>query len=134
MNRKAKVLLPLLVLAAAVLLSTALVKLRPPVERSEVIVPPPLVRVVTVKPRDIQLTVRAQGTVVPGVESTVVAQVAGRVEWVSPQFAEGGLFRRGDLLLRLEDVDQRLAVSQAEGRRPGPLPVRRRCLPDRWCP
>ncbi len=43
-----------------------------------------------------------------------MAQVAGRVEWVSPQFADGGLFRRGATLLRLEDADQKLAVSRAE--------------------
>lgn len=114
MKKYAKVLLPLIVLLSGAAIAAALVNLRPAVERREVVIPPPLVRVMTVAPHDVELVVRAQGTVTPGIESTLVAQVAGRVEWVSPQFADGGLFRHGVALLRLEDSDQKLAVSRAE--------------------
>lgn len=114
MNRTTKILVPIVVLLFGAAIAAALVKLRPAVERTEVVVPPPLVRVVTVEPRDLELTVRAQGTVMPGVESVLAAQVPGRVEWVAEQFADGGLFRRGQQLVRLEDRDQRLALSRAE--------------------
>ena len=114
MKKYAKILLPVVVLLSGAAIAAALVNLRPAVERREVVIPPPLVRVVTVAPSDVELTVEAQGTVSPGVESVLVAQVPGRIEWVSEQFADGGLFRRGATLLRLEDSDQKLAVSRAE--------------------
>jgi RND family efflux transporter MFP subunit len=74
----------------------------------------PLVRVLEVQPADLQLTVASQGSVQPRVESVLAAEVSGRIVEVSPAFVAGGRFDRGDLLLRLEDLDFRQAVVQAE--------------------
>ena len=60
-----------------------------------------------------QITIRGHGTAKPFREISVSPQVAGRVEWVSPNFATGGRFKKGDALLRIEQTDYLLAVDQA---------------------
>lgn len=114
MSRKTKILLPLLIVAAAVVLAVILVKAAPSPPTHEPEALPPLVRVIEAEPRTVRFDVESQGTVRPRTEATLNAQVSGRIEWVSPSFAEGGLFRRGETLVRIDARDYRLAVSQAE--------------------
>lgn len=70
--------------------------------------PPRRVPLVVTAPADVRsghLTIRGHGTVRPKSQIVLSPQVAGRVEWVSPAFASGGRFRKGDPLLRIEDAD-----------------------------
>lgn len=114
MNRRAKLYLPILVLVAGVAVAALIIKARPEVERQAAEVPAPLVRVVEVRRGELTLDVAAQGTVEPRTEATLVAQVGGKIERVSPRFAEGAFFRRGETLLWIEQADYRLAVARAE--------------------
>lgn len=114
MTKTIKILLPIGALLLGLAIAVAVVKARPTVDRQQTAALPPLVRVIEARPTDLQLIVRSQGTVRPVVESTMVAQVAGRVEWVSPSFAEGGFFHRGDRLVQIDRRDYELAVSQAD--------------------
>jgi RND family efflux transporter MFP subunit len=70
--------------------------------------------VTTIHPHQVQLTVTTQGTVTPRTESTLVAEVAGQIKTVSPAFANGGFFEKGDLLLTIDPRDYEVAVSQAQ--------------------
>ena len=108
-----RILLPLAVLAAGAVIAFLLVRLRPEVERREAPIQPPLVRVVTARPTDHRLDVGSQGTVAPRTESSLVAQVAGRIVEVAPSFAAGGFFRRGETLVRIDPRDYRLALADA---------------------
>jgi len=114
MTKTVKFILPIVVLLAGIGLALGLVKARPSVDRQATAALPPLIRVIEVQPRDMTLTVRSQGTVRPLVESTMVAQVAGRIDWVAASFAEGGFFAKGDKLVQIDSRDYQLAVSQAE--------------------
>lgn len=114
MAKTLKILLPTLVLLLGVGVALVVINSRPAVDRQETTALPPLVRVMRVEPRDLELVVRSQGTVAPLIESTIVAEIAGRVDWTSPAFAEGGFFDRGDPLVRIDRRDYELAVSQAE--------------------
>lgn len=114
MKKRAKLLLPILVLLVGAAIAVAIVKAKPKVERQSTEAAAPLVRVVEVRLRDLPLNVQAQGTVEPRNEATLVAQVGGRIERVARQFAEGAFFGRGQTLLWIEDADYRLAVAQAE--------------------
>jgi RND family efflux transporter MFP subunit len=70
--------------------------------------PPRRVPLVVTAPADVRsghLTIRGNGTVRPKSEIILSPQVSGRVEWISPAFASGGRFEKGDLLLRIEDAD-----------------------------
>lgn len=114
MKKRAKLLLPILVLVAGVAVAAAIFKARPKVERQPATAPAPLVRVVEVRLQEVHLNVFAQGTVAPRTEATLAAQVGGRIERVAREFAEGGFFRRGQTLIWIEDADYRLAVARAE--------------------
>ncbi len=75
--------------------------------------PGALVEIMTASLQDHTATLYATGTVQPGEEISLIPQVTGKVEWVSPQFAAGGFFREGEPMLRIEAADYRLAVEQA---------------------
>ncbi|MGA1198205.1 MAG: efflux transporter periplasmic adaptor subunit, partial [Candidatus Latescibacterota bacterium] len=109
-----KILLPILILVLGILGATGLIASRDTVETRPPEVPPPLVRVSTVTPNQIQLKVLTQGTVTPRTESTLIAQVAGQIKAVSPAFASGGFFEKGDLLLSIDPRDYEVAVAQAK--------------------
>ncbi len=113
MNRKAKILLPLLVLLFGAAVAAAVILARPKVERVETAVPPPLVRVVEAQRRDLPLVVRSHGNVAPQTQSVLVSELAGRLVSVAPSFAAGGFFRRGDALATIDPRDYELAVAQA---------------------
>lgn len=112
--RRARILLPLLVLAIGMAIAAALLVFRPRVERTPEPPPTPLVRVIEARRSDVRIDVHTQGTVAPHTRTTLTAQVAGRLEWVSPSFAEGAFFDAGQTLARIEAEDFRLAVTQAE--------------------
>jgi RND family efflux transporter MFP subunit len=75
---------------------------------------PPTVNVVVVNPRLRAIPVETQGTVRPLREINLVTQVAGRVELVSAEFAEGAFFLADKELLRLEGTDYQFAISRAQ--------------------
>lgn len=113
-GRGARILLPLAVLVGAMAIAAVMVAARPQVETPPPEVSEPLVRVLEIAPRDLSLTVRAHGTVVPRTESALIPEVAGRVLWISPAFAAGGFFRAGEPLVRLDPTDYDLRVERAE--------------------
>ena len=75
---------------------------------------PPVVDVVVAAPAVRSLPVETQGTVRPRREIKLVSQVAGRVESVSPRFAEGGFFGAGEQLVKVEDIDYQFVIARAE--------------------
>lgn len=69
-----------------------------------------------VEQADVDLLVSTSGEVRASTVVDVVAQVAGRVVSVSPEFVEGGMVEPGIPLITIEDTDYRLALSQARVR------------------
>jgi RND family efflux transporter MFP subunit len=110
-----KIVLPLALVVVAALLATGMVALKPDVETRVAAPMPPLVRVAEVTLADVPLTVRSQGTVRPRTESQLVPEVSGRVIWVSPSFAEGAFFEKGQVLFKVDPHDSRQAVVRARG-------------------
>lgn len=109
-----KFVVPGAILLACVFGAVTLLATSPQLEPS---VPEPVattVRVIEVQPRSVQLAVHSQGTVAPNTESELIPEVSGRVSWISPSLVNGGVFERGDVLLRLEDQDYRSTLQRAE--------------------
>lgn len=63
---------------------------------------------------DLHLTVTSQGEVRPRREIAISPQISGRISYVSPAFIDGGFVRRGEVLIRIDDADYRLARVRAE--------------------
>lgn len=79
-------------------------------------VPTPVVQIVRVMPASKPIVIKGQGTVRPLKETQLVPQVSGKVVFTSEVLVDGGLFKAGDELLRIDPVDYELAVTLAEAR------------------
>ena len=113
MNRKLKVVLPLVVVVVGAIVAAAMIRSKQDPEIRETEVPVPAVRVKRIELRDVELVVPSQGTVNPRTESVLVPEVSGRVTWVAPSFASGGFFEKDEVLLEIDAHDYRQAVVQA---------------------
>ena len=108
-----KALLPALVLVGSLAASAALVVARPSPEPQAQLERLPVVSVVSVAPRAERMLVRAQGSVEPHTENELVAEVGGRLAWVSPAFESGSFFAAHELLARIEAADYEIALERA---------------------
>jgi RND family efflux transporter MFP subunit len=104
---------PLLVIVAGVFLSMLLNATRPQPEEKADAPNAPAVQFAVAHARPTIIAIDVQGEARPRVEATLAAQVAGRIVWASPAFADGGAFREGDVLARIDDADYQLAVVRA---------------------
>lgn len=109
-----KTTLPLAVIALACLGALGLVAVRPTVSPEPSSRRPPVVETLEAKPRDVRIRVWAHGSVEPRTESDVVAEVSGRIEWVSPSLVAGGFVHEGEPLLRIEAGDFEVGVARAQ--------------------
>ncbi len=75
---------------------------------------PLMVDVAEVVKQDVPVSVSSQGTVMPRTQTTLIAEVAGRVVKVSPKFEAGGFFEAGEMLLQIDDRDYRAELKRAE--------------------
>jgi RND family efflux transporter MFP subunit len=99
--------------AAGFLILTAT---KPELKRSKPPTPKPPVRVMTIKTGPQAVIIRGEGTVRPLREIQLVPEVSGRIIYVSPSLVDGGEFKKGDVLLRIDPVDYQLAVTLAKAR------------------
>ncbi len=73
-----------------------------------------LVDVIEAERRAVSFTIRSQGSVRPRTETTLVAEVSGKVSSVSPMFVAGGFFQAGEVLLEIDPSDYQTALKRAE--------------------
>jgi RND family efflux transporter MFP subunit len=74
---------------------------------------PPTVTVTTAKMETLRMDVSSQGVVVPKIELALVAEVSGKVVKAHPDFAAGGYFKKGEMLLTIDTRDFEFAVIRA---------------------
>jgi len=63
---------------------------------------------------DVQLRVKTQGEARPQTEIDLVPEIGGKIVYVSPNFIEGGIIKKGEVLLRIEDADYKVSVIRAQ--------------------
>lgn len=109
--RKAlKVVLPLLVVALGIGVFRGLVESKPEAQRAERAVEGALVEAITVEPRQHEVNLIAQGTVIPARRVIVQPEAAGRITWLNPALVPGGRLRKGEKLARIDAREYELAV------------------------
>ncbi|MBU1921341.1 efflux RND transporter periplasmic adaptor subunit [bacterium] len=113
-HKKLRKLLPLFIIVGAVLLMVIMISTRKQPATVEPVNGGALVETMIAKAVNAPAIVNAQGTVRPHREIALALQVSGKIDWISPEFVSGGSFRKGDLMLRIEEIDYQLAVDQAE--------------------
>jgi RND family efflux transporter MFP subunit len=111
MNKK--IVYPLAVLAIGLAVATLLATTKP----ERVITPstpaPTTVRVSKVSAASEYLTISSQGTVQPRSQGELIPEVSGRVVWLSQSLVDGGSFKAGEVLLRIDDADYRTTLQRA---------------------
>ncbi len=111
--KRLQIVLPVAIVLAGAAGAALLVLTRPEVETAPPERAPPLVHVVEVAPRSVQLRVRTHGTVAPRTESELVPEVSGPIVWCSPSFVSGGFFEAEEPLIRIDPRDYRVALELA---------------------
>ncbi len=107
--------LPLLILIAGLLGARALIASRSPVPRVDREAAPTLVEVLTVHAQDEQAVLQAYGTVRAHRELTLFPRAEGYVIAQHDDLIDGGLVRAGEVLLKIDPQDYRLAVDAERG-------------------
>lgn len=74
----------------------------------------PVVETVPMKAGTHVHSVECLGTVTAAESAALQPEVNGRIAAVNPGLVEGGLVKKGDVLIEIEDTDYRLALAQAE--------------------
>ncbi len=107
-------LLPLIVIVAAFLIAAIMSDFKP--NSLELESPDREVAVTTelINQSNVELQVSSQGTVEPRTSTTLVSEVSGAVLEVASQFEVGGTFKKGDILIRLDAADYKVAKQRAE--------------------
>ncbi|WP_320006113.1 efflux RND transporter periplasmic adaptor subunit [Maridesulfovibrio sp.] len=109
-----KGVLPLLIVAVAVIGAKTLIATRPVAKKKAPVVSAPLVNVNVLAFDNYQVWTPVMGTVEAAREISLEPQVIGRVISVSDSFIPGGYFEKGEEVLRIDPVDYELAVQQQQ--------------------
>ena len=91
-----------------------LTKMKPPPESKEIAVATPLVEVLPLENITASFAIASQGTVRPRTETVLSAEVSGSIVSISPKFIAGGIFAKGEELLRIDQTNYAAAVEQAK--------------------
>lgn len=113
MPKLARIGLPILVLAISAAVGVILIQTAPTAERRPPEASLPVVEVIQVAPQPYAVTLESQGTVAPRTQTSVVAEVSGRVVSMADELRSGGFFEPGELMLRIDPRDYENAVTIA---------------------
>ncbi|NOR19634.1 MAG: efflux RND transporter periplasmic adaptor subunit [Xanthomonadales bacterium] len=116
MGKIFKFMLPLILIGTSIVIVIALVvyKNSQQPERKPEISQAVLVETIVAEVTSLNLTVNSQGTVRPRTETTLVAEVSGKIVSVSADFVAGGFFREGEVLLQIDPSDYKAGLKRAE--------------------
>lgn len=100
-----KKIIPLLILAITALIVALLMLLKPKPNEVAPERPRAHVEILRVKPENVRLEVRSQGTILPRIESSLAVEVSGRIIEMSENFRAGARFSSGDILFKIDPAD-----------------------------
>lgn len=114
MPKFVKILAPFAILLVAVTVSVLIARSGQDPVREEPLQAALLVDVVKPRIKQGAFTIRAQGTVMPRIETSLVSEVSGKVVWMSESFVAGGVFAGDQVLARIDPSDYETALLAAE--------------------
>jgi RND family efflux transporter MFP subunit len=116
MGKFFKFVLPLILIVGSVLVVVALVAFKESqtAERKPETEKAILVDTIDAKVVSLNFAINSQGSVRPRTETTLVAEVSGKIVSVAPDFVAGGFFHKGDALLQIDPSDYKTGLKRAE--------------------
>jgi len=109
-----QIVVALLILVSAISIGFYFIHTRPKIIPQK---PPkliPLVKIKEVHYAPYRVVIELDGRVRADKKISIVPQVAGKIVYVSPHLREGGHFKKGELLFKIEDRDYVPAIRSAE--------------------
>lgn len=89
---------------------------KPQLKKTKPPAPIPMVSAVPVQIDDVAVPIIGEGTVRPLREIQLMPQVSGSITYISPALVNGGDFKKGEVMARIDPVDYQLAVTLARAR------------------
>ena len=105
---------PLLIIVGAVMAAGAITSMKPEPKKKEEKVKVPLVEVMKVDRGDLRIQLDSYGVVKPKNQTSLVAEVSGRILKLSDAFVSGGFVNQGDLLVQIDPSDYQANLIEAE--------------------
>lgn len=103
-----------LLLLIGFVISRHLLKTRPQAKRKAPKKMEILVEVIKVVPTSENVRISAPGRVIAARQITLKARVSGQVIYIHPDFIPGGIIKKGEILLKLDDIDYQLELRRKE--------------------
>lgn len=114
MSRALKIIAPIAILAVTITTAILIARSGEEPAREEPVQAALLVDVVAPEIKRGAFSIRAQGSVSPRIETSLVSEVSGKVVWMSDDFVAGGVFAAGQVLARIDPSDYETALLAAE--------------------
>jgi len=102
------------ILAIAFFIAFLLTAFKPQADKKTLQSAPPLAEYIVATSQATSVPVISQGSVKAKTEIKLVAEVSGRITQMAKLKFNGGFFKKGELLLSIDDTDYRLAMSRAK--------------------
>jgi RND family efflux transporter MFP subunit len=121
MNNKNKRMVPLryvvtpivIIFVAVIILSIIAINAPKPAKKT-VKLKAPLIEVMSLTPSDVTFVISSQGSIVPRTETKLTSEVSGQVTDVSNKFLVGGFFKKGEVLLTIDDTSYQVSLLRAQ--------------------
>ncbi|XQW86789.1 efflux RND transporter periplasmic adaptor subunit [Thalassotalea piscium] len=115
MSIKLKKFIPLIVISGFILVAFIVSQNPPKTQRGAPSTAPQLnVDVMTLTKSDTTIYINSYGKVQPRTQSILFPQVSGQIIHINPNFRDGGFFDKGDVLVELDDRDNRAEINIAK--------------------
>ncbi len=116
LSKKGRMTISAIIIIIGIILAIFFYFTKPKARRNKPKPQAPLVEVMSVKKGSHQIVISAMGTVVPSEKVALKSKLSGQIIETSPTFEPGGLFKKGEIILRIDPVDYELAVRNQESR------------------
>lgn len=110
---KKKIFFPIFVLLIGIGAFVLLQSTKAPAEKKDKKVHVPYVSVEAVTVEPLQLVARSQGEVMSRYETFLASEVSGVIVDITPEFVNGGIIKKGELLAQIDPFDYDVRVQQA---------------------
>lgn len=101
------------IFGVAFLIVFALIALKPEPPKREQVQFAMLVEAAELETAASEILIRSQGTVLPRTETVLSAEISGAIVDISPKFVAGGVFKSGEVLMRIDPTNYTTAVDRA---------------------
>ncbi|MCF6190968.1 MAG: HlyD family efflux transporter periplasmic adaptor subunit [Cocleimonas sp.] len=110
-----KVIIPVLVLTGAVFLGKYLLGSGPEAKKKPFVERSPVVEILTLKPQDYTVTIKASGIVKAGTQTNLVSEVSGRIVGLSEDFKAGNYFNKNKVLITIDKANYENSLAIVKG-------------------